>query len=184
MELENRPLYSSSLKINSQVHRFLQKKEYYQKKLNIKEKDTNINILEVSSQEESTSSRTDFMKDSDCFIIIFALDDKTSFDAVDNIFKEISQYKNDELIMVYLCGNKSDVENRQITKIEALNYCIDHKIFYFETSAKTNVGIQEFFSAEIDLIQGAIIIKILYHILFKILVQFQQLFYAISTLNL
>ena len=47
--------------------------------------------------------------------------------------------------IIYLVGNKIDLENREVTNEEAVNYASLKNIQYFETSAKKGFGIKEVF---------------------------------------
>ena len=45
--------------------------------------------------------------------------------------------------IIYLVGNKIDVENRSITKEEAKDYAKEINLRYYEVSCKLNYGIKE-----------------------------------------
>ena len=46
---------------------------------------------------------------------------------------------------MFLVGNKSDKENRQVSLEEAREFANAHDMEYFETSGKTGEGISELF---------------------------------------
>ena len=48
--------------------------------------------------------------------------------------------------IIYLVGNKIDLDDRQVTNEEAVTYAGLKNIKYFETSAKTGFGIKEVFN--------------------------------------
>ena len=81
------------------------------------------------------------------FVIIFDLTNKKSFDNLNAWLKEIREKSNNKFSCI-LFGNKSDYEKEkwEVTNDEALKFAKENGISYFETSAKTNKGINEGFS--------------------------------------
>lgn len=55
--------------------------------------------------------------------------------------KELQRQENPKLLIAFV-GNKTDVQDRQVTLEEAQDYAADNHLLYIETSAKlgTNVG--------------------------------------------
>lgn len=83
------------------------------------------------------------MKESDYFIIVFAVNDKSSFDAVQNFVNDIifQKFKGE----IVLCGNKIDIIDRKVDKFESLKFCHDHNLVYYEVSAKNDDDIERLF---------------------------------------
>ena len=59
----------------------------YRTTLKFDDKNIQIDIIDTSSQKESSKSKTNFMKNSDFIVIVFAVNDRSSFEAIDNIKK-------------------------------------------------------------------------------------------------
>ena len=79
---------------------------------------------------------------------IFLVFDFTRRESFNNLVSWIREIKNnfyDDDIIVVLFGNKIDIEkeNWEITREEAKEYAKNNNLVFFETSAKTNQGINE-----------------------------------------
>lgn len=115
------------------------------------DKGVKVDILDTSSQKDSALFKNTPIDSIACIIIVFALDDRSTFEAVQHFLTDIENLKPKREIPIIVCGNKSDVENRKIGQIEAYKYFNDYKSLYFETSAKTNSCVEEIFSNAIEL---------------------------------
>lgn len=113
--------------------------------VNIDSKHTNISILDTSSQKDAAIFKSTPIENINCIIYVFALDDKATFEAAKNLYLNLNISRPKTSLLIIFCGNKSDVENRQITEFEALEFCDSNQILYFETSAKINSGIKDVF---------------------------------------
>ena len=100
------------------------------------------------------------LKNSDCVILVFDVNNKKSFEEVENIIGySKDKFKNKNLI--YLIGNKIDLTlndeyEREVSKEDALKLAKENNFKYFETSCKNDIGIKEF---SIDLINEILKIK-------------------------
>ena len=104
-----------------------------------------IKIFDTAGQERYRSISTNTIQISDGFIIVYAVNDRKSFELIDfwiNVIGEKCNIKNKILVLV---GNKIDVENREVTNEEGVNYAKSKNMKYYETSAKTGFGIKILF---------------------------------------
>ena len=107
--------------------------------------DYKIKIFDTAGQERYRSISTNTIQLSDGFIIVYAVNDKKSFKTIDywiNVIDEKCDIKSKILMLV---GNKIDVENREVSNEEGVNYAKSKNMKYFETSAKTGFGIKTLF---------------------------------------
>ncbi|MFN9940200.1 MAG: ADP-ribosylation factor-like protein, partial [bacterium] len=96
--------------------------------------------------------RNEFYKDTQGAILVFDVNDKSSFDSLDDWVSEIkhdleiAQSNNsiDNIVFV-ICGNKIDKGKRVVDETDA-KICAHLKGYhYFETSASSGAGINEMF---------------------------------------
>ena len=87
-----------------------------------------------------------YYKKCDGIIIVFDITNKESFDKIHYWVKQIKESTDsNKKINQVIVGNKIDLENeRQITKEEGEKMSSAYSLKYFETSAKENIGINEF----------------------------------------
>ena len=104
-------------------------------------------IFDTAGEEKFRSISNSTILIADGFFIVFSVDNKKSFESVISWIKNIEDYINLEEKVLYLLGNKIDVEpeKRQVTKEEAVLYAKSRNIKYFETSARIGKGINEAF---------------------------------------
>lgn len=118
----------------------------YKKKLIVDGNDIYLDILDTAGQDDFASIRQTYMRTGDGFIIVFAVNDSSSFDQVEQFENDIKVSGGKDDAPIVVCGNKYDLENRAISKEDAQAYCSSHKLTYFETSALNNMNISEAFT--------------------------------------
>ena len=104
-------------------------------------------IFDTPGQERYRSFSNTYLKISDGFFMVFAVDNKESFERGISWIKDIEDYFNLEEKVLFLLGTKIDVkpEEKQVTKEEVEEIAKSMNIKYFETSARTKEGINEAF---------------------------------------
>lgn len=116
------------------------------------DKDIKLLIWDTAGQERFKSITKTFYKGVQVVIICFDLTNYDSFEDIDIWMEEIKKEKLNSPIII-LVGTKSDLtSSRVITKEEALKKITQLKLdAYFETSAKTNQGIEDIFNSIVKL---------------------------------
>lgn len=113
----------------------------------------NIQIVDTSGQEEFQSLRDLAIKEGDGFIIVFGLNDKTSFEIVENIYHHILKVKNVGWIPCMFFGNKNDLIDKRNVELEVALFVAQHRhCIYNEGSALTGQSIETSFIELIRLI--------------------------------
>ena len=104
-----------------------------------------LHIWDTCGQEIYRSIIKAFYKNSVIAIIVYSVEDKKSFEDINFWNNEIKKQSESDH-PIFLIGNKSDSEERIISKEEAENYAICQNFnFFMETSAKTGENIKEIF---------------------------------------
>ena len=114
--------------------------------LKYKDKIIKLQIWDTCGQEIYQSLITNFYKNSSMAILVYAIDDRKSFEALDNWLKDLKKESSPD-IKTILIGNKIDLENeREVTYEEAEKYSKDYDFFdFYETSARTGINTQKVF---------------------------------------
>jgi small GTP-binding protein len=120
--------------------------DYFMIHVKIKNKILKLQIWDTCGQEIYQSLVSNFYRNSSLAFMVYAINDKKSFEHINNWLKEI-KYNSNPDIKIFLIGNKSDLENeRIISKLEGENLCKKFGFEYFiETSAKTGLNAKEIF---------------------------------------
>ena len=103
-------------------------------------------IFDTAGQERYNSISSQTLKVADGYILVFAVDKRSSFEKIDLWIKSIEENVNIKKKALILVGNKCDLEKREVKKDEGEKFAQEYHMNYYETSAKTGEGIQEVFN--------------------------------------
>ena len=120
--------------------------DYFTKDIKINNKVIHVKIWDTAGEERYRSLTQSFLKNGEGILIVFALNNKTSFDSlkfwIDSIQNILDSQERE--IPAIILGNKLDLENgREVDKEEAKEFAKNKNCQYFEVSAKTWEGIDE-----------------------------------------
>ncbi|OCT73068.1 hypothetical protein XELAEV_18036047mg [Xenopus laevis] len=118
----------------------------YTKICSIDGKQTRLDILDTAGQEEFGAMREQYMRTGEGFLLIFAINDRGSFNEMSKFHTQILRVKDRDEFPMILVGNKADLDlQRQVTKEEALSFARENHIPYMEASAKIRLNVDESF---------------------------------------
>ena len=105
-----------------------------------------LQIWDTCGQEIYQSLITNFYRNSSLAIMVYSINDRKTFEDLDNWLKELKKESNPNAKII-LIGNKVDLESeRLISSEEAEKYAKDFDfISFFETSAKTGFNAKKVF---------------------------------------
>ena len=105
-----------------------------------------LQIWDTCGQEEYRSLIQNFYRNSSLAILVYSIDNKSSFENLEIWLNEIKEKGNPD-VKIFLVGNKNDlIENREVSTEEGEKFYEDHKLnFFIETSAKTGINAEELF---------------------------------------
>ena len=113
----------------------------------------NFKIYDTAGQERYRSVAGRLLKLGEGYMLVFDVTDDKSFEKIKYWLDSIKDIVNIKEKIIFLIGNKIDLNNRIISKEDAEQFAKDNNIKYFETSAKIKVGINDAFeNLYIDLI--------------------------------
>ena len=132
--------FSYNTVLTTGIVSFMKQKQFDNKEYKFK-------IFDTAGQERYKSLSNTTIQIADGFFMVFAVDNKDSFNRVIDWIDFIDEHVNLEEKVLYLIGNKIDVETdeRMVTKEEAEKFAKSKNFKYFETSALKNKGIDEAF---------------------------------------
>ena len=102
-------------------------------------------IFDTAGQERYRNVSNTTINIADGFLMVFSVDNRETFERINDWINVISDEVNLEEKVIFLVGNKIDVEKREVSNEEGINFAKEKNIKYFETSAKTGFGIKETF---------------------------------------
>lgn len=118
---------------------------------NINGKDYKVIITDTAGEEDYQNMIDSWINGSDGFLLVFAINEKESFQILDKKRDKILKAKVNKPCSILLVGNKLDLEvSRQVSNKDAVKKANDWGIEYVETSAKLNVMCKEAFEKLIE----------------------------------
>ena len=123
-------------------------KESYIHNVNLHGHNLKIKIWDTAGQERFKSMSVQVIKNSDAVILVYAIDDRNSFNALDQWLNKLNDTIDISKKPIMIIGNKSDVEKekREVTFEEGKKFAEDRGYHFYETSAKNNENITEAFN--------------------------------------
>ena len=106
--------------------------------MKVNDKVIKLQIWDTCGQEIYKSLISNFYRNSSLAVLVYAIDNKESFNHVENWLNDLKSQANPD-VRIFLVGNKADLEeDRKVQKEEGEKYKEDqHLDLFMETSAKT-----------------------------------------------
>jgi len=111
----------------------------------VKDKTVRLQLWDTAGQERFRSLIPSYIRDSSVAVVVYAVDNPDSFNAVDKWIDEVKAERENQVI-IFIVGNKTDLESqRRIHWREGSEKAEKHEAYFLETSAKENKNINLLF---------------------------------------
>ncbi|XP_031548789.1 GTPase HRas [Actinia tenebrosa] len=104
-----------------------------------------LDILDTAGQEEYSAMRDQYMRTGEGFLCVFAVNNRKSFEDINQYREQIKRVKDAEEVPMVLVGNKCDLPQRTVSTGDAQELAKSYGIPFQETSAKTRQGVDDAF---------------------------------------
>lgn len=121
---------------------------YSQKTVNVKETSLIVQIWDTAGEEKYQAMAPIYSQNAIGALIVF---DLTRKETMDHVEKWVGCLQLNGDIPIVLAGNKSDLENRQISLEDGIMYATKHNYKFIETSASNGSGVDEAFTELVNL---------------------------------
>ena len=121
-------------------------KESYIYQVKLHGYDLKMKIWDTAGQERFKSMSIQVIKNSDAVILVYAINDKNSFNSLDTWLNKLNDVMDISKKPIIIVGNKSDVNDRIITYEEGKKYAESKGYNFYETSAKSGMNVTEAFN--------------------------------------
>jgi small GTP-binding protein len=118
----------------------------YKRVLAVDNENIQLDILDTAGQDDFAPMRTSYMRQGKGFIIVYAIDDRASFEEVEVFHRDLTRTKGTSNVPVVICGNKCDLEDKRVvSKAEGEELASKLSAQFYETSALANINIENAF---------------------------------------
>eukprot|EP01104_Vermistella_antarctica_P005517 TRINITY_DN1602_c5_g1_i1.p1 TRINITY_DN1602_c5_g1~~TRINITY_DN1602_c5_g1_i1.p1 ORF type:complete len:202 (-),score=59.50 TRINITY_DN1602_c5_g1_i1:24-629(-) len=105
----------------------------------------NLTLWDTAGQEKFRSLTSSYYRGTQGIILVYDVTKRSTFEHLNDWLQEIDMYCTNDDVVCLLVGNKIDLEEREVSKQEAIEYARSKGMVFIETSAKTKMGIQQAF---------------------------------------
>ena len=118
-----------------------------------KSKSISLKIWDTAGQERFKAVATQYIKLCDGILVVYAINDRKSFEKINDWLKDVEEKKNNNKVPLVLIGNKIDLENeRVVSKEEGEKFAYKYNIKFFESSVKNKTNVKEAFNYLIEMV--------------------------------
>ena len=121
-------------------------KESYIYQVNLHGYNLKMKIWDTAGQERFKSMSIQVIKNSDAVILVYAINDKNTFNALDTWISKLNDTMDISKKPIIILGNKSDLNEREVSYEEGKKYAESKGYNFYETSAKSGEHIEEAFN--------------------------------------
>ena len=115
------------------------------KTLDVDGKSVKLQIWDTSGDERYRSIVSSYYRGAHGIMMVYDITDLETFENLNSWLNEIAKNASENVYKI-LVGNKCDMEkDRKVTFKQGEEFAKEHKMFFFETSAKDSINVQEAF---------------------------------------
>ena len=108
------------------------------------EKKVKVNYVDTAGQERFHSIASNFLKNANGILLVYAVNSRISFDKLQEWVDEVNKFANN--LPIIIVGNKNDLEGeRQVSREEGENFAKKINCNFYEVSAKTGYNVATVF---------------------------------------
>lgn len=118
----------------------------YKKQITLDEKAYMTEILDTAGMEDDESLKATYIRNRDCYVLVYSITDRTSFEEIKEIHNDVIRFKTQsesEKVSIIVVGNKNDLQDqRQVSFKEGQNLAREINALFTETSALTGDNVE------------------------------------------
>ncbi|KZT58132.1 ras-domain-containing protein [Calocera cornea HHB12733] len=120
----------------------------YRKQVVVDDEVALLDVLDTAGQEEYGAMREQYMRTGEGFLLVYAINSRTSFEELSALHQQILRVKDADTFPVVIVANKCDLEyERQVGAHEGRDLARHLGAQFVESSAKQRINVDEAFTA-------------------------------------
>ncbi|CAN8067553.1 unnamed protein product [Agarophyton chilense] len=116
------------------------------KAFNVDNRRVKMTIWDTAGQERFRTLTSAYYRGAHGVILVYDVSKRETFEALKQVWlKEVAMYSTKPAAVKMVVGNKVDIEQRQVSREEGLEFARQQSTLFVESSAKTATGVQQTF---------------------------------------
>ena len=118
-----------------------------------------LQIWDTAGQENYLSITRSYYRNVNLVIMVYDVNNQESFISLKKWIGEVENNTNNRDVRVILVGNKIDLPNRRVSKLEGVEFAYRHGFLFIEINARDNDLVNKLFDLGIDNLLGEKVIE-------------------------
>ena len=119
--------------------------DYVSKQEIINDKNINIKLWDTAGQERFKALTPTYLRGAEGIVLVYDVTNLESFESLKFWIESLKSNLGENSLPIIIDGNKIDLDDRDVSKETAQKFAQEYNYKYFETSAKSGVGVDELF---------------------------------------
>lgn len=116
--------------------------DFKTKRLTIDGNTVKLAIWDTAGQERFRTLTPSYYRDAQGAILVYDVSNASTFSKLETWLNELETYSTKSNIVKMVVGNKIDMDHREVSREDGLNFARRHQTLFIEASAKTRDGVQ------------------------------------------
>lgn len=116
--------------------------DFKTKKLTVDSNTVKLAIWDTAGQERFRTLTPSYYRDAQGAILVYDVSNYNTFARLETWLNELEIYSTKRNIIKMIVGNKIDVDQREVSREQGLQFARRHQTLFIEASAKTRDGVQ------------------------------------------
>ena len=111
----------------------------------INDKNINLKLWDTAGQERFKALTPSYLRGAEGIVLVYDVTKSETFDSLKMWIDSLKSNLGDNSLPIVIDGNKIDLDDRDISTEDAKKFAQENNFKYFETSAKSGIGVDELF---------------------------------------
>ena len=111
----------------------------------INDKNINVKLWDTAGQERFKALTPSYLRGAEGIVLVYDVTKEDTFSSLKDWIDSLKSNLGENSLPIVIDGNKIDLDDRDISTEDAKKFAQENNFKYFETSAKSGIGVDELF---------------------------------------